>query len=230
MKHPSRQSGSAFWVILIAIALFASLSYIVMRDNRTQSSNLSDDQAKLAAQEIISYSNAVATAVQRMKLQGCLDTELMFYQAGGVYGASFLNASSPSDGSCNILSLNGGKVQAAIPSLQWDGGVTSTTNRYIVAANNNFPGTPSTDGDLFLMIMDIKLPICQKINEILKIEAANTTPKNMITDDSAVFNGTYSTPGYNVTATDYSGKDAFCVFDPSGGNADYRYIKILIAK
>ena len=53
MNHPSRQSGSAFFLILFAIAAFGALSYIVFKDSRGSEGALGSEKAKLAAEEII---------------------------------------------------------------------------------------------------------------------------------------------------------------------------------
>ena len=72
------EQGNVFFYILIAVALFAALSYAVSRNNTGSTDIFTDEQAKLAAQEIIEYGNTVANAVQKLRLRGCSDTEISF--------------------------------------------------------------------------------------------------------------------------------------------------------
>ena len=101
------QSGSAFLYIIIAIALLAALSVAVSRGNRGSTSTMSDQQAKLAAQEIIDYGNTVAAAVQKLRLRGCTDTQISFENSAI---AGHVNPNAPADESCHILSPSGGNI------------------------------------------------------------------------------------------------------------------------
>ena len=56
--NKNSQAGNAIIYILIAIALFAALAYVFMRGARTGQGNLTMNQAKLGAQEIVAKANA----------------------------------------------------------------------------------------------------------------------------------------------------------------------------
>lgn len=84
-KH---EAGNVLFLILIAVALFAALSYAVTQSSRGDGNDISDEQAKLIAGEILNYEVAIKTAAQRIKARGdwcepysVVPTELTDYSA-----------------------------------------------------------------------------------------------------------------------------------------------------
>lgn len=60
------QSGNVLFLILIAVALFAALSYAVTQSTRTNGANADEDKAALIASQIVQMAAAVKTARDRL--------------------------------------------------------------------------------------------------------------------------------------------------------------------
>ncbi len=111
-----RQHGSAFFIILIAIMMFGMLSYAVSQGSRSGASSLNKEQLQIAAQEISDFGNTFAKSVQTLRLRGCTAEQISF-ESMPVAGNE--NPVSPSDGSCDVFSLAGGKATYTPPSSNW---------------------------------------------------------------------------------------------------------------
>ena len=113
------QSGNVLFLILIAVALFAALSYAVTMSTRSGGGNASKESARSYAASLIQYTTAMKNAMTRMKLvNGCTDSSFDF--SNSVYvlnsGASFhsTNTNAPSDGRCSMYKPNGGNMTPVI--------------------------------------------------------------------------------------------------------------------
>ena len=66
-----KQSGNVLFIILIAVALFAALSYAVVGSSRNTGGNIDDENTHLIASEILNYVSSVETAFTRLRARGC---------------------------------------------------------------------------------------------------------------------------------------------------------------
>lgn len=237
------QAGSAFLIIMLAIAMFAALSYAVFRGSRQSMSSLTREQVTLAAQEIIGYGDAVQKAVQTLRLRGCTEEQLSFIFTGGnsfqVDGTEYdySNPSATPDDSCEVFSPNGGRIlprklkSGFIPSTglphNWmapDSFIVTTTRVHGVGTENG--------SDLVMWVGRLQPEVCMKINDMLGVpNQSNLPPVDMFDCDGDIFHGTYSTctnPIGDGTPV-ITGKSAFC----SGYNASgqlYNYFVVLLAR
>lgn len=230
---PSRksESGAVFFYILLAIALLAALTYAVSRGQRGGLSTLTDQQAKLAAQEIIEYGNTVANTVQKLKLRGFQDTEISFGnsvyvdQASAPYNAPGHNPNCTSS-DCEIFSSEGGSLS---PMTFAD----SSTKDNQSAGNVQFltvdvDNIGSAERELVLKLYRLKPEICGKINRLLGISNSDYLPP-VDSWGQLSYNGSYSAPVDPIgdVATLLSGKTAFC---HSSGTGYYHFWQVLIAR
>ncbi len=205
MRHSSSQSGSVFFIIILAIAMFAGLSYAVFKGGAGSGAQLTNDQARLAAQEVIAYTDTIAKAVQTLRLRGCSDTQISF--ANNVFTAvdgtlthpDGHNPNAPVSGECDVFKPQGGNVNPTYlsasatkmyrspPPAGWakPGGLST----YAIISTGL--GTPAHE--LFIIPAFIEFNVCMKINEILGINNPDGKPP----DDQAIagggnkYNGTY---------------------------------------
>ena len=101
------QRGNALFLILIAVALFAALSYAVTNSGRG-GSGIDKEQAEIAAAQILQYISSIDTAIQRMRvINGCGESEFNFettlYETNSGTQMNSANSNAPADGSCDIF-------------------------------------------------------------------------------------------------------------------------------
>lgn len=112
----SNRSGNVLFLILIAVALFAALSYAVTSSNKGGGSGITKDKAKLLAAELVQYTTQIEQTVTRLRLMNqCSDTDLSFYTGSYPYTGGYF---VPDDGvippvsKCNIFHVDGGGMSA----------------------------------------------------------------------------------------------------------------------
>lgn len=226
MTRARSQAGSAFILILVAIAMFAALSYAVVQGGRTSQSSLTTEQAKLAAREIVAYADTIAKAVQRLRLAGCTETQIGFsFGAQPVWWAN--NPSSPSDGRCEVFNTNGGKVNAVLLDTSWFAMTTATPYGYPngeIAITNIGTAAP----ELIFAISDLKWAICEEINKLIDMPA--TTFVETMSTPTGNFAGTY-VPLANGIGDDvgspFVGKSEACA---KNVNDDGNFVTTLIVR
>ncbi len=235
LTQQSAERGTIFFYILLAVALFAGLTYAVSGSNRQNTSGVTDQRARLAAQEIIDYTNDVAAAVQKLKLRGCSDTEFDFANDvwinsdNSVIHAVGHNASALVS-RCSAFDIDGGAVEPTIfddssfiagapTTLQ---GMSRIMVKGIPAVGNN------ANIELIYVLPSLQDNVCLQINEFLGVEnPANQIPQYVsgtMNDYSGAFPGALG----NITDTDgvLAGQTAFC--SNSGSSNDF--IRVLIAR
>lgn len=118
------QSGNALFLILIAVALFAALSYAITSSGRGVG-NTSKEQSEIAASQVIQYFEVINQTFQRMRLlNGCGESEYNFetpiYTTNAGNQMNQNNANSPTDGSCDIFGSSVGVVAQPLPDAALD--------------------------------------------------------------------------------------------------------------
>ena len=234
------QRGSVFFYILMAVVLLAALSYAASRGSRTGASSLTDQQAKLAAQEIIDYGNTVANAVQKLRLRGCADTEISFANDTYTsYGGTILqtnghNINSPSDGSCELYKSSGANINSwEIPmssSFEWSISNGNSNYGVINVRYSAIPGIGSSEQDLILVGIYLKKDVCLKINNLLGIDNPSGNVPNITGGSMFVFNASSYSGSYALSDNDnvITGKTAFCA--QNAVTIPGSYIQVLIAR
>ena len=97
----SSQRGNILFLILIAVALFAALSYAVTSSTRSGSGDTKSEDAQLKAAQYLQYGAALKLAVDRMIISGIQQDQIKLHDA------SFFPCTS---GSSCVFSPDGGKI------------------------------------------------------------------------------------------------------------------------
>lgn len=184
---PRRQSGNVLFVILIAVALFAALSYVVTQE-RTGTKDISEDKANLLASQITSYASSVAGAVLRLKnIGGCTD-EMISFENPLVSG--YLNSNAPADKHCHVFHPSGGGL-----SFQSNfGGIDTKT---VISARFQINGLYTatlTPGNLYndlalYMLVDEKT--CAAVNKLMGFSVKGLAIDNQL-PTTQYWTGTYN--------------------------------------
>lgn len=218
----ANENGNILFYILIAVALFAALSYVVANMIRG-GGNIAQEKDAMAVTEILDYAHAVRQAVQVLKISnGCADEEI-----------SFENTIIPgydngTNTKCQIFHPDGGAMNWTTPSD------SITTSPWFFQGEYRIAGIgASGPTELLMSLSGISQSVCTLINERLDVPNPSGPPENDGYDTSTPFQGFYNdagglSAGNNGEETNFSGKMAACFDGPPAGT--YHFYQILIAR
>lgn len=162
------EKGNVLFLILIAVALFAALSYVVTQSTRSGGGSTDREKAILSSAQMTQYPTALRTALVRMILggsaienikfnipgnQGSISTNLLvFHPQGG--GATYQDA--PAD-----LSVSGTNA------LAW----TYNANFDVVGIGVDGIG----GNDVVAFLAGVSSTVCRQVNEKLGINLSGAT-------------------------------------------------------
>lgn len=213
--------GNALFLILIAVALFAALSYAITTSSRG-GSNSNRENVSIAAAEITQYAGSLQSAITRMRLvNGCAETTISFWTDTNGDGAAtvadtYYNPSSPIDFSCHLFHPAGGGVAIrSAPAL------ARLSDDYVY--NGGHPvidvptPTPPNTAELLLALRDISRETCLAINKAAGVtlssgDAPQEPDANFFTQK---FIGAYIT-GNHIQSANIRGKREGCFKNPTG--------------
>ncbi|MEL7146533.1 MAG: hypothetical protein AAFO69_09215 [Bacteroidota bacterium] len=160
-----KRSGNALFLILIAVALFAALSYAVTQSGRG-GGNIDRETSELAVSELVQYFSLVEGTVQKLLLfNGCNDTQISFWNdsdGNGTEDASddYFNSNSPSDRACHVFQPQGGGIS---PKTGYNG---NSSALFVYSAYHRLGSVGQSspaDTDLAIYV-DIPEDMCRIIN------------------------------------------------------------------
>jgi len=234
------QRGSAIVLLLIAVALFAAVAYAFTQGSRTNTSMITDEQAKAYAQQIIDFANDVKMGVKRIQLRGYTDTQIAYdntvYKLGDGTSLSYPNANCTSS-ACQIFNTAGGGVSPIALMGGTNVGIDGTVATGAGAAGGQVRlrsigvmGVGTAAPELVLQVLSVSGAVCKKINTLLGIGPSADYIPPMDTFDSISYAGSYGTVTDYLgdTATILQGKTAFCAL-ANGGNG-YHFNAVMIAR
>jgi hypothetical protein len=221
----NKQSGNVLFLILIAVALFAALSYAVTQSSRG-GGNSDAEIFKAEISRIDNFHSSLRAAITRMRIiKGVELDELDMRAYAGASGNIWLrnngmatrleNDNCASD-DCRVFHINGGGVVPIILDDKVIGlgglGPSAAVSGHGVADSIRIDGIGSQDQDIIVVLQGANDDFCQSYNSsrgIIGIPIDDRESYEPI-ESSFSFNddGSY---GYGNNATELSGKDAFCV-------------------
>ena len=225
----NNQKGNILFLILIAVALFAALSYAVTRSGRN-SDTISDKKAEILANEVLQFLTEVGNAVNKvMLINGCKDTQLNFYNevytdtSGTILTPANHNPNSPPDKRCHIFDPAGGGVVArefqglGIPNQVW-GGKKAGHGMAIVNKVSKI-GEP-TEYDILYSFSFVRKEVCRALHKKAGLEYTNFS-----TDftNHVRYDGVFAGVTNNLTESYMY----FCKNNTQNENAAYLYYVLL---
>lgn len=185
-EHSSQESGNALIYVLIAIVLFAALSFTLSRQTDTSEAGaLSDERAELYATQIISYAAQAKSAIDQMTFSGARIPDLDFIDPSD---AAF-NSGTVKDRTNRVFHPEGGGlIKGRLPVDAIDQNITDPVAGWYLGRFNNVEWTKGAGDDVILIAYQISRPVCEKIN--YKINGSIAIPimadsiKETMIDDS----------------------------------------------
>lgn len=224
IRKTSSENGNAFIFILIAIALFGALAFTFTRGAKQGTGNISKQQAKVAAQEIINYARLLEGAVDRVRRNGCSESQLNFENA---VVAGYSNTSAPVDGSCDIFETTGGKALWAEPPIN-----SNNSSPYLITGGNTVPnvGTDATP-DLVVLLNNMDRNVCTEINDYLGVNnPGDVPPQDSDGIDTTLFNGSFAATEAITTSAVLDNVSVACITNTSPNPDTDHFYAVLLAR
>lgn len=135
------QNGNILFLILIAVALFAALSYTITGSNRTGTNTGAKEKAALSMSSINTYFTTIENGINKVMLfNNCKDIQISFWRDtnnDSIENGSddYYNPNAPSDRKCHIFQPEG----AAVPYKEFNTyiGIFGTINVQDVGTTAN---------------------------------------------------------------------------------------------
>lgn len=162
------QSGNVLFLILIAVALFAALSYVVTQSSRSGSGSTEAENYKLRAAQILGYATTLRTSVQRMIIGGVPPEQIKLHRPGDNYWAC-----EPNTINCVFNPNSGGAVEQTLKRIPEEEEY-GTLWFYVELDENWSAYLVGTDAPEIALMRFFKLnaagkKICEAINKALGI-------------------------------------------------------------
>lgn len=237
------QRGNVLFMILIAVALFAALSYAVTSSNRGSGNNVSNETAAAQAAAIVQYGATLKNAVMRMMVSnGCTEATLdfsnnIFTMTNGSTYTMAANSAAPVQ--CKLFYSTGGNIAPAIlppaaidvdRTLAVNAGTPKTGHAVIrifqvMNVGTDGPAGTLSANDIVFMHMYLNRRTCLAINDILHIPNPGGEPPSI---DKVGSTGSYTNGSLTSTQVlddpSLNGQAAFCRFETSGSRYDFNQV------
>jgi amino acid transporter len=209
-----QENGNVIFIILLGIALFAALTYVVSGSMRG-SPTMDKENARLAATAILQDANLLTNALSLLtNLQGCSESEISFARAPfSASDTDYDNPNAPGDYSCHMFHHSGA------------GGHHGEGWSY--AANFSLAEVASIAPEL-TAIYDVGSDerLCGTLNEML---LKDSTVPSAAQPAATLFKGTFPSPGANLACGGLTTVcSRFCQKDTTSGT--FKFYHALIAR
>jgi len=208
----NNQSGIGLVYILIAVALFAALSFMLTRTiNTSETATLSPERTELYATQLINYAVQSKSVIDQMLFTGTDIDDLDF----SLPGEAAFSAGTQSDRVHHVFHPDGGGLNPGkFPTEITTAGTNPTTGWHMGQFNDVEWTTPTAD----VMLTAYRIPqqVCASINE--KVTGNTTIPAiigatlpNLLVEDARHIGSNVAFNIANCTACE--GYNSLCISD-----------------
>lgn len=220
------ESGNAMIYVLIVVALFAALSFILARNSDTsESGELSTQQLEMSATKIIQTAAQMKQGLDQMTFGGTNVDDLNFItpdQEPDFSTAPHIDKVFHPEG--------GNLVRPRLPDSDIEQITNDPVANWYLDRFNNADWTFSSSTDVMLTAFQIRKDICAKINE--KLTGSDAIPVVAVPLRGVLVYSSHHTGGnLDFAASDCPGCDgqlSLCVEDP--GNNMWAFYSILVPR
>ena len=164
-----RENGNALFLILIAVALFAALSYAVTSSGRG-GSGIDREQAEILAAQIMNQYAAIQTGYIRKETVGGYDQVLFDTSAETTTGTCYNGGQTVRAGSCHTIGLFNSADGLPLPI--WQDAMGDPANpvavTWLAAFARHYVGSSdvgTSEPDLIIELRGVNQDICRVINQ-----------------------------------------------------------------
>lgn len=240
--HQSQQdrtseAGNVLFLILIAVALFAALSYAVTQSTRSGGGDANNETNLVNSAQITQYPAGIKTSITRMIVSNGVTAEELEFNAPAAF-------SSLTSNNVGVFHPSGGGATYAFAPDSVVDTTINATKAWVFNTENEVQNIGQTDAaapthdtaDTIAFLPGVKLAICQKIHAQLGLATTFSTDEtgiNYVTQqtdavgtatDHILTNATNGTIG--ALATELVGQPQGCFKD----GTTYVYYHVLIER
>lgn len=202
---PQRSAGTrggVLVIILVAVALFAALSFAMTQGMRSGSGQLTEQQAKLAASDIIDYLTKVKSTFDQLVINGCdpllINFRTTVYQNNNGFQPDSTPPGSPPN--CYMYGIEGGTMTPVIFPKYASTNYTPTGSnvkgghaytRYVNAQNKDGTYIGTSAHDLFFQFVGMDEKICLAV-------------LNAVATSGTIYDTIPIIPSHNVSVNAYT--------------------------
>lgn len=227
MKRAER--GNALFIILIAVALFAALSYAVSQFQRGGGTDASRETTMVNASQIIQYPVSLKSSIMRMMVINHIDSDQLLFDAPPFLGlnTAFLqghgvfypnNTSGGGGGAVYAKAIAGVMVSGVLGEWVFNG------ENQIKNIGTSSGTTTTSNADIIAFLPGVTLATCQAIHQKLGISMSIPSVTGIdYTSNMISANPTIRATGGIITASILDGQPLGC-FENSGAYIYYHAI------
>jgi hypothetical protein len=166
--HRQAEKGNVLFLILIAVALFAALSYVVTQSTRSGGGSTEREKNILGSAQMTQYPTALRTAIIRMVLGG-VAVENIKFNAPGSFGSISVSqlVFHPQGGGAGHQDATADLSATGNSNLPW-----------YYNANFHVPGIgidTAGGNDIIAFLPNVSSGVCRQVNEELGINTTSCT-------------------------------------------------------
>ena len=181
------ERGNALIYVLIAVALFAALSFTLGRQSDSdEAGSLDDSKAELYATQLISYAAQAQSSIDQMLITGSEIDDLDFILPTA---AAF---NTPPDIHKVYHPAGGGLSPGRLPVEVIAQNITDPVAGWYMGRFNNVEWSATAADDVILVAYQISQSVCSKINELVNGSSAIPTMTDSIREtmiDDTLYTG-----------------------------------------
>ncbi|AEP10240.1 hypothetical protein [Micavibrio aeruginosavorus] len=235
----SGERGNVLFLILIAVALFAALSYAVTQSTRSGSGDASGETNLISSAQLTQYPAGIRTSIVRMIIAGAQVEDLLFNPPSdfaSIAGEENYGVFHPQGGGSVFTNASADMLEAGADGRWYFNMQAEITNVGINGAGGN---------DLIAFLPGMSRNVCRKINDELGIvatggndangDAIPTGPNYIPTGAQEGGNTNYMNEGYTAPGSaavtiglDFTGQPFGC-YD-ANNSGDYVYYHVLVER
>jgi hypothetical protein len=121
-SHNPAQSGNAFWIILLCIALLTALTITVTRSGESTEETGARDRNRIMASDILRQAKSIQQGVEQLRLAGVAENQMNFDNTAAAgyandnCGDTTLNTD---DDPCSLFDVKGAGLTYKVPLSGW---------------------------------------------------------------------------------------------------------------
>lgn len=223
---PTSQNGSALVMILVAVGLFAALSFALSQQGGAGKS-LSTEKVNLLSTDVMDMGNKMADTIAQLRLHG-VKTEQISFENGLV--DHYDNPTCSLD-KCKVFAYDGGGRDWETPAAEVSNGA-----EWLYTGSLAIKDVGTDAADLIAILPNIPLALCTRLNKMVGIKTAPDQFSG-VTGDKYI--GVFAASPAPLTSANIDGKTSACIEldGPSGSGfpsglppSVYAYYQVLSAR